>query len=88
LPHILGPLRSPASLRLTSEAALPASNFNERHGTAGFFRVWRSHPPAQTRNVFVAGANVERVWRPQTHSADVASREISITRLVWPGFLN
>jgi len=32
------------SLRLASEAALPARNFNEATRDRRFFRVWRSHP--------------------------------------------
>jgi hypothetical protein len=37
-------LGSALSLKVASEAALPAAISMRRHGTAGFFRVWRSHP--------------------------------------------
>ena len=32
------------SPHLAGEAALPSQYFNERHGTASVYRVWRSHP--------------------------------------------
>jgi hypothetical protein len=37
-------LRSKPSPHLAGEAALPSQYFNERHGTASVYRVWRSHP--------------------------------------------
>jgi hypothetical protein len=37
-------LRSEPSPHLAGEAALPSQYFNERHGTASVYRVWRSHP--------------------------------------------
>jgi hypothetical protein len=33
-----------SSPHLAGEAALPGQYFNERHGTASVYRVWRSHP--------------------------------------------
>ncbi|BBO01887.1 hypothetical protein BwSH20_38870 [Bradyrhizobium ottawaense] len=37
-------LGSNGRLTLAGEAALPSQYFNERHGTASVYRVWRSHP--------------------------------------------
>ena len=40
------PLRSIRRFTPAGEAALPGQHFNERHGTASVYRVWRSQPPS------------------------------------------
>lgn len=74
--------------RLTQacEAALPGRHFDERHGTASVYRVWRSHPWVLPLGACVirppapTGHTASRQTEPILHANGAKSGEISRRR--------